>query len=288
MTIKTILVPLDGSEGSRNALKTGALLARERNAHLDVIHVRTNPKDAVPLLGEGMSGAVIEDIITAAEKEAVERARRALEIFEDVCSIADFPRVDSPADCEGPSSRWIEETGREDEVVALRGRLADIIIINRPTDDTAVSATMTLNAALVETGRAVLVVPPNGTSGFGHRVAISWNGSSEAARAVAASMPLIEGAEKVMIFTMNDEDDETDLAAQLSQYLAWHGVNAEIETTYVGDHNVGEVLVTKCAEWNADVLVMGAYTHSRLRQLIFGGVTRHVLAEAKLPVVMVH
>ncbi|MBT4890388.1 MAG: universal stress protein [Rhodospirillales bacterium] len=166
--------------------------------------------------------------------------------------------------------------------------MADIIIINRPTDDSAVSATMTLNAALVETGRAVLVVPPNGTGSFGRNVAISWNGSSEAARAVAASMSLIESAEKVTIFTMNGEDNESDVAGQLARYLAWHGVSADIETTYVGDHNVGEVLVTKCTECNADVLIMGAYTHSRLRQLIFGGVTRHVLAEAKLPVVMVH
>jgi nucleotide-binding universal stress UspA family protein len=288
MTIKTILVPLDGSEGSRNALKSGAQLARERKAHLEVVHVRTNPKDAVPLLGEGMSGAVIEDIITAAEKEAVERAQRAREIFESECPVAEFPRTDNPAECDGASTMWYEETGREDEIVAYWGRLADIIIINRPTDDSAVSATMTLNAALVETGRAVLVVPPNGTGSFGRNVAISWNGSSEAARAVAASMSLIESAEKVTIFTMNGEDNESDVAGQLARYLAWHGVSADIETTYVGDHNVGEVLVTKCTECNADVLIMGAYTHSRLRQLIFGGVTRHVLAEAKLPVVMVH
>ncbi len=292
MAIKTILVPLDGSTASREALETGARMALASNAHLDVVHVRANPKDAVPLLGEGMSGAVIEDIITAAEKESVERAERARAIFEETCPASEFTRVDSPDDCDGPNSRptvnWYEDMGREDEVVSISGRLADMIVVSRPTEQTAVSATMTLNAALVETGRGVLIVPPGGSKPFGHRVAISWNGSAEAARAVAAAMPLIEGAEKVMIFTANSDDDETDVACKLSRYLAWHGVNAEIETTHVGDRNVGEMLVTKCDEWNADMLVMGAYTHSRLRQLIFGGVTRHVLAESKLPVVMVH
>jgi len=288
MTIKTILVPLDGSVVSRTALQTGVQMARSCNAHLEVVHVRTNPKDAVPLLGEGISGAVIEDIITAAEKEAVERARRAKEIFEETCLASEFPRTDNPANCDGPSTTWIEEVGREDEVISMRGRLNDIIVVNRPTDDTAVSATMTLNAALVETGRSVLIVPPEGAVDFGRRVIISWNGSAEAARAVAASMPLIEDAEKVMIITMNGGDDASSEAKELGQYLAWHGVNAEIETNCVSDHNVGEILISKCADWNADLLVMGAYTHSRLRQLIFGGVTRHVLSEAKIPVVMVN
>jgi len=288
MTIKTILVPLDGSDSSRNALQTSIAMARDCDAHLNVVHVRANPKDAVPLLGEGMSGAVIEDIIVAAEKEAVERARRAREIFDEVCAAESVTWVDGPSATVGPTATWIEETGREDEIVALRGRLADMIVVSRPTSESAVSATMTLNAALVETGRGVLVVPPSGATTFGKRVAISWNGSSEAARAVAASMGLIEGAEKVLILSINGDDAPSNVAAQLSDYLAWHGVSAEIETAPVSESQVGETVLKKSCDWNADLLIMGAYTHSRLRQLIFGGVTRHVLAEATLPVVMVH
>lgn len=288
MTIKTILVPLDGSDVSRDALKTAIAMARDCEAHLNVVHVRANPKDAVPLLGEGMSGAVIEDIIAAAEKEAVERARRAREIFDEVCSSQGIAWVDGPPAAGGPTATWIEETGREDEVVALRGRLADMIILSRPTDDAAVAATMTLNASLVETGRGVLIVPPGGAENFGKRVAISWNGSAEAARAVAASMSIIEDAEKVLILTIDGDSASPNVATELSNYLAWHGVNAEVETSPVDDSQVGPTVLHKCAEWNADMLVMGAYTHSRLRQLIMGGVTRYVLSEAKLPVVMVH
>jgi len=288
MTIKSILVPLDGSDSSRNALQTAIAMARDCGAHLNVVHVRANPKDAVPLLGEGMSGAVIEDIISAAEKEAVERARKSRTIFDEVCSSQGVAWVDGPSASTGPTATWIEEIGREDEVVALRGRLADMIVVSRPTDETAVAATMTLNAAMVETGRGVLVVPPGGSGSFGKRVAISWNGSAEAARAVAAAMSLIEDAEKVLILTIDGDSASPNVAKELSDYLAWHGVNAEIETTPVVESQVGETVLKKCGDWNADLLVMGAYTHSRLRQLIMGGVTRHVLAEATLPVVMVH
>jgi len=288
MTIKTILVPLDGSNASKNALLTSIAMARDCAAHLNVVHVRANPKDAVPLLGEGMSGAVIEDIITAAEKEAVERARKAREIFDQACADEGVTWVDGPPSLGGPTATWIEEIGREDEVIAFRGRLADMIVVSRPTEDSAVAATMTLNAALVETGRGVLVVPPSGAREFGKRVAISWNGSAESARAVASSMALIEEAEKVLILSIDGDNGASDVAIQLSDYLAWHGVSAEVETSPVSESQIGETVLKKCGEWDADLLIMGAYTHSRLRQLIMGGVTRHVLAEATLPVVMVH
>ena len=288
MTIKSILVPLDGSDQSRTALVTAIGLAVDCDAHVEALHVRSNPKDAVPLLGEGMSGAVIEEIITAAEKESVERARKARAIFDEVCASTGIAWADNPSLVSGPSALWTEDLGREDEIVAYRGRLADIIVLNRPTDETAVSASMTLNAALVETGRGALIVPPAGAEKIGKRVAISWNGSAEAARAVAAAMPLIEQAESVHILTIDVDDYPTDAATQLARYLSWHGVNAEIESSAVTNSQVAQTVLSKCAEWDADLLVMGAYTHSRLRQLIMGGVTRHILNEATLPVIMVH
>lgn len=288
MTIKSILVPVDGSEASRHPLETAMTLAKAHDAHVNALHVKANPKDAVPLLGEGMSGAVIEDIISAAEKEAAERARNAREIFDAVMAERNVTWVDGPPAPGGATATWIERTGREDEIAATCGRLADMIVVNRPTEESSVSSTMTLNAVLVETGRPVFVVPPTGTESFGRKVAISWNGSAEAARAVTGALPMIEQAESVLILTIDGEETSPDVATWLGSYLAWHGVSPEIETTPVSEHAVGETVLAKCGEWQADLLVMGAYTHSRLRQLILGGVTRHILAEATLPVVMVH
>lgn len=288
MTIKSILAPLDGSGSSERALRVAFNMARLCRAHLDVLHVRSNPQDAVPLLGEGMSGAVIEDIIVAAEKESTDRAHKARHIFDALCDTEHVSITDGSSSNETVSARWIEDTGREDESTALRGRLADLIVLPRPTVDSSVSATMTLNAALTETGRAVLVVPEGDLEPVGGRVAISWNGSAEAARAVAAALPLIETADRVLILTIDGDEAPAHVASELSDYLMRHGVSAEMEVSPVTDRQVGETVLNKCTEWNADLLIMGAYTHSRLRQLIMGGVTRHVLAEAKLPVIMVH
>ncbi len=288
MTIKSILAPLDGSNSSEHAFQVALSMARQCTAHLDALHVRSNPKDAVPLLGEGMSGAVIEDIIVAAEKESNERAHLARSIFEKVCQDEGVTIVEVPSPDEGITARWIEETGREDEATGIRGRLADLIVLPRPTPESSVSATMTLNAALVETGRAVLVVPDRPVDTVGSRVAISWNGSAEAARAVAAALPLIENADRVLVLTIDGDEAPAHVASELSDYLMWHGVSADMDVSPVTERQIGETVLSKSAEWNADLLVMGAYTHSRLRQLIMGGVTRHVLNEATLPVLLVH
>ncbi|MBT3558821.1 MAG: universal stress protein [Rhodospirillales bacterium] len=288
MTIKSILAPLDGSDSSENALRAALTMAGQCGAHVDALHVRTNPKDAVPLLGEGMSGAVIEDIIVAAERESNERAHNARSVFDKVCESQGVTIVDEPPSDEEISARWVEETGREDEATGLRGRLADLIVLPRPTPESSVSATMTLNAALVETGRAVLVVPEGQQESIGRRIAISWNGSAEAARAVAAALPLIEKADRVLVLTIDGDEAPAKVTSELSDYLLWHGVSTDMDVSPVTDRQVGETVLSKCADWNADLLVMGAYTHSRLRQLIMGGVTSYVLSEATLPVVMVN
>jgi nucleotide-binding universal stress UspA family protein len=288
MTIKSILAPLDGSGSSEHALRAAFNMARQCNAHVEALHVRSNPKDAVPLLGEGMSGAVIEDIIVAAERESNDRAHKARQVFDNICEAEGVVIVDGPPSDGDVTARWVEDTGREDEATGLRGRLADLIVLPKPTDQSSVSATMTLNAALVETGRGVLVVPDGSVENIGRRVAISWNGSAEAARAVAAALPLIKSADRVLILTIDSDESPAKVASELSDYLLWHGVNADMDVSPVTERQVGETVLSKCAEWEADLLVMGAYTHSRLRQLIMGGVTRHILAEAAIPVVMVN
>ncbi len=288
MTIKSILVPLDGSDGAADALNTAKAVAADHVAHIDVLHVRANPRDSVPLLGEGMSGAMLEDIVQATQQETERRAAIAREMFDVLCAEDGITESDDPPANEGVTASWRSLEGREDEVVALQGRLADLIVVPRPVDDATVSATLTLNAALVETGRGVLVVPPGGAGAVGRKIAISWNGSAEAARAVAAAMPLILAADAVKVLTVDMDQSGNAMAADLARYLRAHGVTAAIETSPVIEQNVGETVLSRCADWGADLLVMGAYTHSRLRQLIMGGVTRHVLDEATIPVILVH
>lgn len=287
MSIKTILVPIDGTEVSRTALDVAFMVGRDLAAHVEVLHVATDPKDAVPLLGEGMSAAIIEEMIQLAEREATERSARAEAMFEDARKRFDLLAHANPPAGDDASTTLVQCVGREDVLTAEKGRLTDLVVVARPTEKSEASLAMTINAAIFETGRPVLIAPPVVPETMATKIAISWNGSAEASRAVAAAMPLIVNAQSVVILTAENDKTSSAVAAELAAYLAWHGVSAE-SRPLPGGSQVGQVLLEDCKAVGADLLVMGAYTHSRMRQLILGGVTKHVLASADLPVLMAH
>lgn len=286
MSIRNILVPLDGSECGGRALDTAVAVATSLSAHLDVLHVRPDAREAVPLLGEGMSGAMIEEMIDIAEREAGEREAKARAQFDAALSAANLDSVDGPPGPGRASAAWLAETGREDETVAWRGRLSDLIVTPAPAADTDASTALTLNAALFESGRPVLLAPSQPVAEVGRKVAVAWNGSPEGARAVAAAMPFLEGAETVRILTVTSEKTQAAVGSELERYLGWHNISTELIDVGETPGLVGQALFDKAGD--ADMLVMGAYTHSRLRQLILGGVTRYVMENATTPVLMSH
>lgn len=288
MSIRTIMVPLDGVAVAPPAMQAAFMLARDIGAHVGVVHIAADVKEAVPLLGEGMSAAIIEEMIQLAEKDAAEKAAAATALFDDYCGRYGLVVCDRPPCDAAGSASLSTETGHDDELTALRGRLADLIVVSRPTGDSPSSVSRILNAALFETGRPVLVAPPTQAGEFGRKIVISWNGSAEASRAVAAAVPLIQRSEQVVILTADSDKTSSEIAPQLADYFAWHGVTAEVRKLSESGSQVGAALLAECAVIGADMLVMGAYTHSRMRQLILGGVTSHILSEARLPVLMAH
>ena len=258
MGIRTILVPLDGSEASKQALETAFMVGRDLAANVKVLHMRADPKDAVPLLGEGMSGTMIEEMIELAETEAAKRATKARAMFDGLCAEHGIAVVDTPAPAETVSATWTEDTGREDEATAWRGRLVDLIVVGRPTSKLEGTSVMTLNAALFETGRPVLVAPPSAPDALGRKVAISWNGSAQAARAVSAALPYIKRSDGVVILTVESDRTSASAAPELAAYLAWSGVRAEMKIFSATNRSVGAALLKECADAGTDLLVMGA------------------------------
>ncbi len=287
MRFRKILVPLDGSDATERALDITLSLAKTLNAHVEALHVRADSKSAVPLLGEGMSGAMIEEMIQLADKESAARAVRAREVFGRQQAKHGLPTVSSPPGPGQPTMCWREMVGREDEVTAHCGRLADLTVIPRPTSESSLGLSMVLNAAVFESGGPVLVVPPALPPSLGRRIAIFWNGSAEAARAVASAMLLIENAEKVAIFTVGTDRTPVEGSSELQDFLLWHGVAAELKVLdRESDRVPAATLLSGTDAYEADLMVMGAYTRGRFRQLILGGVTQHVLNHATLPVLM--
>jgi nucleotide-binding universal stress UspA family protein len=286
MAIHTILIPNDGSDGVRSSLELGLKVARDFEAHAVVLHVRPDPRDFVPIMVEGASASMIEQIIGVAAEEVGQRAAVAHKLFDDCCREVEIA-VD-PQGTVGASAAWMEKTGRENDAIAAAGRLADLIVVCRPDLEQQVSSGMVLNAALFETGHPVLLAPPGGAATFGRRVVIAWNASPQAARAVTAALPVLSGAGDVAVIAVKADHDLDDGTDNLVAYLSWHGIEAVNHPLAPGGLSVGAALLAECGKLGADCLVMGAYTHSRMRQLILGGVTSHVLDNAEIPLFMAH
>jgi nucleotide-binding universal stress UspA family protein len=288
MTIRKLLLPLTGTAAGEAALATALQIARTWDAHLLVLHVRVDSRDVAPLAGEGLSGAMIEDMMTATEAEGQARAKAARAMFEAAMANAGIA-VGDPAPHRGtsrsPTASFAAIAGREEDLVAQQARLADLTVVpHTESDDT--SSSEALNAVLFDSGRPVLVAPPVAPAPFGRRIALAWNGTAESAAAVTAALPWLARAEAVRILSADDYQWRGPAAADLAAYLALHDIDAEISTFKPVEKDVGAGLLAAAGEFGADMLAMGAYSHSRLRQLLLGGVTRTVLEHATLPVLM--
>ena len=283
--IRKILLPLNGTATGRAALATALLVARQFGAHVTALHVSADCREVAPLAGEGLSGAMVEEMMSAAEREAGQRSREVRRAFEEFVLAHDVPVAEARLGRDEPSAGLSTIVGREDDIVAQSARLADLAVVPHP-DATDLSSSDALHAVLFDSGRPVLVAPKKEPAALGKRVAIAWNGSAESATAVLACMPWLVGAEAVRVLHADEYQRRGPQARELLGYLRMHGVEAETFQFKPIDRDVGAGLLAGARSFGADLMCQGAYSHSRLRQLILGGVTRHVLEFADLPVLM--
>jgi nucleotide-binding universal stress UspA family protein len=291
MTLKIVLAVATGRDNDTATLDVALSVARRFGAHIDALHIKGDPRDAIPFLGEGASGVLIEQIMTAAERDAGTRSGKARAAFESWQAASGLSLVSRPGEGGGSAGTvaWREEIGAEEECMARRGRLSDLIALGRPPADDSGASTVLFETALFDTGRPVLVAPPSApaTSTVDTPVVIFWTGSAEAARAIGGAMPLLGASRKVLIIAANVAGKVAETGG-LVEYLQWHGVRAEAKDPLDITPAAGGELLASAKREGAGLLVMGAYTQSRLRQLIYGSVTKHVLTSAELPVLMAH
>ncbi|MFO1154120.1 MAG: universal stress protein [Rhodospirillales bacterium] len=283
MAFRKILVPIDGSDIQRAPLSLAFALAGRYAAAVDVLHARIDPTEAASFVAEGMSGEVIQELIDLTAQQSVTRASAARAMFEAACAQGGIS--EGPPAAAGASARYIEELAREEEAVVRLGRLADLTVVSRPAAHLDPATQSTLNASLFESGHPVLVPAKTGTEVPFRHVLIAWNGSAEAARAVSCALPLLVEAETVAIAASAADPDDEAAAEPLIEYLGLHSVVAGVHQL-PEHHAVGEALLDAAVGF--DLMVMGAYTHSRLWQLILGGVTRQMLEQAPLALFMAH
>lgn len=284
--LRTILILVRGDGKGEGVLDHGLALARRFQAHLQVIHCRQKPQDMLPFAGV-VSTAMRQQILSSATSVADEEERRVRALFDGYCARTGLAVVAGPREApkDRPSASWSEAVGKQADVVAIRGRLADLIAVAQPDHKLNIGFN-TLEAALLETGRLVLLCPPRPVSTIGRQVAVAWNGAVEAACAVAAALPILVAAERVIVLSARTGAAIEPGPEALCDHLACHGVDAGVAAFDSRPHTVGQGLLAAARDAGADVLLMGAYGHNRRRELVMGGVTKYITDHTDLPVLL--
>jgi nucleotide-binding universal stress UspA family protein len=280
MGFKTILVPVEQHDLMNSTLSVALLLAQKFDSYIEGFALRVAIPTAFAL------GDVGPLPIPALEQEIVDNEKRSRSLFEGFMQEHGVPLA---ADSKTPSSGWLENAPEGDHFVGSHGRVFDIIVLGKPGRDPKGPRMTTLEAGLFESGRPVLIAPPSPQPQMGANVLIAWNCSTEQARATACAMPILKRASRVIVLTVEGGAAVPGpTGQQLCRYLQLNGVAAKPLTVGLDGRLTGEVILAHAKALGCDLLIKGAYTQSRLRQMIFGGTTRYILSNTELPVLMAH
>ncbi len=287
--IKTILVPATGSDTDTAVFASALAVARPFAAHLDFLHVRIDAATmAVSMAGDGGGAATVGGLVDRLDEEATRREGRARQLFEQFCAREGLAIADTPPGPSGASAEWTRQTGSEPYWVAEHGRAADLMIIGRPADGEGV-APETIETAVLDSGRPLLIPTAAPMTRLPETIVIAWKATREAAHAVTAALPFLQLAKEILILTVAEEEDlSSEAGSQLMANLRWRGLRVRADRLRPDERSAADTLLAAAAERQA-LLVMGGYGHSRLREWIFGGFTRHVLqTAAAVPVLIAH
>lgn len=287
--MRVLMVPTSNRPESRVALSVASDLALHLDANIIGCHLRPHrdlnkdykPK-GLPLFGS----ANREWLEELSKKSSSSATRQAEKMFAEVATNAGIEIARKPGKS-GIGSRaiWQERLGSPDKLMSVMGPVADLTILSRPVSNGRV-ARLFLLAALMHTGRPIMLLPQKQTRTPGKRIAIAWNQSAEVSRVVSACMPMLKKAEQVTIISCGIHSQTGPKASQLKNYLQHYGVKATVHST--PGHKEENELLNAYRDSKSDLLLMGAYSRSRFREIIFGGMTQYMLWKAKIPVIMQH
>lgn len=277
MAYKSILSVVTDNGSTLKHLDWAVEFARKNDAHLDVLCLGIDRTD-VALYAVGASVAIAWQGIEDARKDAVD--------FSDAVK----------ARLQAEDIRWstegvVTQIGLIGSTIGSRARFADLVILGRPeagsSHDTSEAV---LEGALFDGRAPVLLVPPTqAPSTFGSRIVLAWNQSEEAMAAARLALPFLKQAKAVDIAVVDpssSSDERSDPGGALSQMLARHGVKTEVSVLARTQPKIADILQRHAVDYNADMIVMGGFGHSRFREAILGGATRHMLETAQVPVFM--
>src|SRR5579862_4482621 len=272
----------DGNAGP--VLEAALKVARRFDSHIVGLHSLTTEYAVV--FGGEMGFSISSEVDRTLEREGHDRRDHARRLFRDFMAANGVP-IGAAAATTGPSASWREEDGRQNAIVGLSGRVYDLILVEQP-EKLASIAEATLEDALFESGRPVMMVPKVSPPTLGEVVAVAWNGSTETATTVALGMPFLKKAKEVVVVAVGPQHmpEPGPTGDELARTIERHGLKVSLRTAVGRQKPQGESFLQEAMAAGADLMLKGAYTQSRIRQMIFGGATRHIIMESKIPVLM--
>jgi nucleotide-binding universal stress UspA family protein len=277
MAIKDILVHVTEAEDTDGRAAVAAALAKAHDAHVTGLY--TLYITPLPAYVQSQIGNDLIEHQRNMYRDMIEEARAAFM---------------SRMEAEGVAAEWRRVEGERSHSVAVNARYCDLLIMGQRDSAGGDSARRLVESAVLESGKPVIMMPETAPARpIGKHVLAAWSGTRESARAIDAALPLLAAAERVDVIAVDPREGDTDAhgqvpAADLCRHLARHGVRAEAQSVSGAGHGAGEILLGRAVADGADLLVMGAYGHSRWREMVLGGATEYVLHHAKIPVLMAH
>jgi nucleotide-binding universal stress UspA family protein len=276
MGYKTVLVHCDASESVSHRLVVAADLAQRFGARLVGLHVRRPIETSVFF----DSGYVTGDFIKIYDESVDADETRASTAFAEATKGREL------------ATEWRTVDGYVKGELAAQARYADLVVVGQGGTEMMVTPSDLPETTALATGRPVLVVPFIGARPPGKVVLLCWNASREAARAAADALPFLKAAQKVIVLVVNPtvsaEGHGAEPGADAAAWLARHGVKLTVQRDVGSDADVGGVILSRAADHDADLIVMGIYGHSRMREMVLGGASRTLLASMTVPVFMSH
>jgi nucleotide-binding universal stress UspA family protein len=296
--IKYLVVPSTGAHSDAPVFETALGVARVSGAHLEFLHVRVDPQRVMAAMssdygGIGMGAATgMDEVMDTMQRGADRAEEQAHAAFHAFCAREGLPLggLGSAPSC---TAEWHCEVGEAATLLARHGRAADLIVLGREGSEGRI-ATDLLQDVLLQAGRPLLLVPSGPARPVFDTVVVAWKDTPEAARAVAAATPFIEGAERVVVCTVDEGEQDHGTEAceasreRLARALSWHNPQVTSQRLASGGCKPVNTLLDAAAAAGASLLVMGGYGHNRLREAVFGGFTQRVLEDCDLPVLITH
>ncbi len=277
--MRSILVPVEDHDRMDAVLSTALLFAQPFASTIEGVPLGPDTADMIAA-DFSMSGVIFDD------KTRRAMLKHAADTFEGFMASRGVPRRSK--EVAGPSFSWLGEALVSPAGVGAYGRTFDILVVGRPGAGSHEPRSSTLEGALFESGRPLLIVPPEAPTTIGSSIAIAWNRSVETARSIAFAMPLLQRARDVIVMTVPGARTQGPDDAQVARGLCRHGIPARVLAVAEQGRKPARVLLETAAELGCDLMIKGGFTEGRLRQMIFGGVTSDILAEARVPVFMAH